>query len=64
MAGRDEAEFEEFAAREAGRLLGFALLLTGDRQDAEDLVQVALLRLGLAAGQRRGSGRRATPARC
>jgi len=44
MAGRDEAEFEEFAAREAGRLLGFALLLTGDRQDAEDLVQVALLR--------------------
>ena len=44
MAGRDEAEFEEFAAREGGRLLGFALLLTGDRQDAEDLVQVALLR--------------------
>lgn len=43
-AGRDEAEFEAFAARDAGRLLGFALLLTGDWQDAEDLVQTALLR--------------------
>ena len=44
MAGRDEAEFEAFAARDSGRLLGFALLLVGDRQDAEDLVQLALLR--------------------
>jgi RNA polymerase sigma-70 factor (sigma-E family) len=44
ITGRDEAEFEEFAARDGGRLLGFALLLTGDRQDAEDLVQMALLR--------------------
>jgi RNA polymerase sigma-70 factor (sigma-E family) len=48
MAGGDEAEFEAFAARDGGRLLGFALLLAGDRQDAEDLVQLALLR---AAGR-------------
>jgi hypothetical protein len=44
MAGGDEAEFEAFAARDGGRLLGFALLLAGNRQDAEDLVQLALLR--------------------
>jgi len=44
MAGEHEAEFEEFAARDGRRLLGLALLLTGDRQDAEDLVQTALLR--------------------
>jgi RNA polymerase sigma-70 factor (sigma-E family) len=44
MAGGDEAEFEAFAARDSGRLLGFALLLAGDWQDAEDLVQMALLR--------------------
>src|SRR5215469_16216034 len=44
MRGGDEAEFAEFTAREGGRLLGFAVLLTGDWQDAEDLVQMALLR--------------------
>jgi RNA polymerase sigma-70 factor (sigma-E family) len=44
MAAGDEAEFEAFAARDGGRLLGFALLLAGDWQDAEDLVQLALLR--------------------
>lgn len=44
MPGRDEAEFAEFTARDGGRLLGFAVLLTGDWQDAEDLVQMALLR--------------------
>jgi RNA polymerase sigma-70 factor (sigma-E family) len=44
MAGGAEAEFEAFAARDGGRLLGFALLLTGDVHDAEDLVQLALLR--------------------
>jgi RNA polymerase sigma-70 factor (sigma-E family) len=48
MAGGDEAEFEAFAARDGGRLLGFALLLAGGWQDAEDLVQLALLR---AAGR-------------
>lgn len=40
----DEAEFERFVAYDGGRLLGFAILLTGDRHDAEDLVQTALLR--------------------
>jgi RNA polymerase sigma-70 factor (sigma-E family) len=44
MAGADEAEFEAYVARDGGRLLGFAVLLAGDRQDAEDLVQLALLR--------------------
>lgn len=45
LAARDEAEFESYVAGDGGRLLGFALLLAGDYQDAEDLVQVALLRL-------------------
>ena len=44
LAGGDEAEFSAFAAREGGELLGFAFLLTGNRHDAEDLVQQALLR--------------------
>jgi RNA polymerase sigma-70 factor (sigma-E family) len=44
MASADEAEFEAYAARDGGRLLAFAVLLAGDRQDAEDLVQLALLR--------------------
>ena len=44
MAGGDEVEFSAFAARGGGQLLGFAFLLTGNRHDAEDLVQQALLR--------------------
>ncbi|MGI9005643.1 MAG: SigE family RNA polymerase sigma factor [Streptosporangiaceae bacterium] len=44
MAAAHEAEFAAFAARDAGRLTGFAFLLTGNRHDAEDLVQQALLR--------------------
>jgi RNA polymerase sigma-70 factor (sigma-E family) len=44
MADGDEAEFEAYVTLDGGRLLGFALLLAGDYQDAEDLVQVALLR--------------------
>jgi RNA polymerase sigma factor (sigma-70 family) len=44
LASRDEAEFSAFAARDGGQLLGFAFLLTGNRHDAEDLVQQALLR--------------------
>jgi RNA polymerase sigma-70 factor (sigma-E family) len=54
MPGPHEAEFEEFATRDGRRLLGFALLLTGDRHDAEDLVQTALLR----AASRWSSARR------
>ena len=44
MPGRDEAEFEAYVASDGGRLLGFALLLADNYQDAEDLVQTALLR--------------------
>ena len=44
LAGGDEAEFSAFAARDGGQLLGFAFLLVGNRHDAEDLVQQALLR--------------------
>ena len=44
LAGGDEAEFSAFVARGGGELLGFAFLLTGNRHDAEDLVQQALLR--------------------
>jgi RNA polymerase sigma-70 factor (sigma-E family) len=44
LAGGDEAEFSAFVARDGGQLLGFAFLLVGNRHDAEDLVQQALLR--------------------
>jgi RNA polymerase sigma-70 factor (sigma-E family) len=44
LAGGDEAEFSAFVAGDGGKLLGFAFLLTGNRHDAEDLVQQALLR--------------------
>lgn len=39
------AEFEEFVAARRGALLRTAYLLTGDRADAEDLVQSALLKV-------------------
>jgi RNA polymerase sigma-70 factor (sigma-E family) len=44
LDGGDEAEFSAFVARDGGQLLGFAFLLTGNRHDAEDLAQQALLR--------------------
>jgi RNA polymerase sigma-70 factor (sigma-E family) len=44
LADGDEAEFSAFVARDGGQLLGFAFLLVGNRHDAEDLVQQALLR--------------------
>lgn len=44
LASEDEAEFSAFVARDGGHLLGFAFLLVGNRHDAEDLVQQALLR--------------------
>ena len=44
LADGEEAEFSAFAVRDGGELLGFAFLLTGNRHDAEDLVQQALLR--------------------
>jgi RNA polymerase sigma-70 factor (sigma-E family) len=39
-----ERDFEEFAAARSAALLRTAYLLTGNHQDAEDLVQVALLK--------------------
>ncbi len=42
-----ESTFEAFAAARIGALLGFGLRLTGDRHQAEDLVQEALVRTGL-----------------
>jgi RNA polymerase sigma-70 factor (sigma-E family) len=44
MGNGDETEFEAYVTLDGGRLLGFALLLVGDYQHAEDLVQMALLR--------------------
>lgn len=44
MTRGDQAEFEEFVARDGARLQGFASLLAGTWHDAEDLVQQALLR--------------------
>jgi RNA polymerase sigma-70 factor (sigma-E family) len=44
LAGGDEAEFSAFVTREGGQLIGFAFLLVGNRHDAEDLAQLALLR--------------------
>jgi RNA polymerase sigma-70 factor (sigma-E family) len=40
----DEAAFEEFVSRSATVLLRTAVLLVGNRETAEDLLQVALLR--------------------
>ncbi|HEV2377023.1 MAG TPA: SigE family RNA polymerase sigma factor [Streptosporangiaceae bacterium] len=57
LASVDEAEFSAFAARDGGQLLGFAFLLTGNRHDAEDLVQQALLRTAV-----RWSAARQSPA--
>jgi RNA polymerase sigma-70 factor (sigma-E family) len=43
--GRTRAEFERFAAVHADGLLRSAYLMSGDRGEAEDLVQECLLRL-------------------
>jgi len=39
-----ENDFEDFVSRQQGALLRLAVLLTGDRGHAEDLVQTALLK--------------------
>src|SRR5215218_7593714 len=44
MAARDESGFDEFVAARSGELLRTALLLTGDRGHAEDLLQTALVK--------------------
>jgi RNA polymerase sigma-70 factor (sigma-E family) len=55
MTSGDQAEFEEFVARDGARLQGFASLLTGTWHDAEDMVQQALLR---SAGRWRSARQR------
>src|SRR4051794_40155826 len=42
-----EGEFRDWAAARQGAMFRTALLLTGHRQDAEDLLQVALAKLAL-----------------
>jgi len=42
--GSPERDFEEFVVARSGALLRTAYLLTGNHQDAEDLVQTALLK--------------------
>ena len=44
----DEAAFEQFVSRSATVLLRTAVLLAGNRETAEDLLQVALLRTSAA----------------
>src|SRR3954462_3350739 len=44
MGARDESGFDDFVAARSGDLLRTALLLTGDRGHAEDLLQTALLK--------------------
>src|SRR5215207_1118672 len=44
MNAADEAEFREFVRGRSTSLLGTAYSLTGDRSQAEDLLQVALLK--------------------
>ena len=45
IAERDERAFDEFVVGSADRLLRTAYLMCGDRGHAEDLVQIALLRV-------------------
>ncbi|WP_028644519.1 SigE family RNA polymerase sigma factor [Nocardioides sp. URHA0020] len=44
MSGSDQEGFEQFVAARRTALLRTAYLLTGSREDAEDLVQVALIK--------------------
>lgn len=47
MEAEAEREFREFVAARQGALFGAAYLLTGHREDAEDLLQTALAKLAL-----------------
>jgi RNA polymerase sigma-70 factor (sigma-E family) len=48
MDSADEEDFRSFVAGRSAALLWFAHLLTGDRADAEDVVQTALARTAMA----------------
>ncbi|MEV6814511.1 SigE family RNA polymerase sigma factor [Micromonospora sp. NPDC051296] len=56
MDGAAEREFREYVAARQGALFRSALLLTGHRQDAEDLLQTALAKLATRWTSLRGSG--------
>jgi RNA polymerase sigma-70 factor (sigma-E family) len=51
-----EQEFREYVAARQGALYRTALLLTGHREDAEDLVQTALTKLAIRWTRLRGTG--------
>ncbi|GIJ09064.1 SigE family RNA polymerase sigma factor [Micromonospora andamanensis] len=51
-----EREFREYVAARQGALFRTAMLLTGHRQDAEDLLQTALAKLATRWMSLRGSG--------
>jgi RNA polymerase sigma-70 factor (sigma-E family) len=48
VIARDDADFRGFVAARSSALLSFAHVLTGDRRDAEDVVQTALAATALA----------------
>lgn len=51
-----EREFREYVASRSGALYRAALLLTGHREDAEDLLQTALTKLAVRWTSVQGSG--------
>jgi len=51
-----EQEFREYVAARQGALFRTAMLLTGHRQDAEDLVQTALTKVAIRWTRLRGTG--------
>ncbi|BCJ60773.1 SigE family RNA polymerase sigma factor [Micromonospora endophytica] len=56
MDGPAEREFREYVASRQGALFRTAILLTGHRQDAEDLLQTALAKLATRWTSLRDSG--------
>src|SRR5262245_20452537 len=56
MDATAEREFREYVAARQGALYSVAYLLTGHRQDAEDLLQTALAKLALNWGRLHNTG--------
>ena len=56
MRHRDEAEFEDFARARTQELMRAAILLTGERPAAEDLVQATLTRAYVKWGRVQAAG--------
>lgn len=57
IAGRDETALRELYAAYGQRLYVYALRLTGDRAQAEDVIQDVLVAVWRSAGNFRGDGR-------